>query len=129
MHPSLPTRRTISSRPENLRLSRPRPSPARLAPPVGRKRLCSVAREGKGNPGSPRTRTRFPTQKTTTRRGCVTSTGDPRNQARTVVAIDLYPSKEALGEAIATDSTGALPQRFEQLDEVLEGLVAEAGGT
>lgn len=36
-----------------------------------------------------------------------------------VVVHDLYPSKEALDEAIASDATGALPEQFEQLDEIL----------
>ena len=36
-----------------------------------------------------------------------------------LVVTDLYPSKEALDEAIATDSTGALPLQFEQLDAIL----------
>jgi uncharacterized protein YndB with AHSA1/START domain len=36
-----------------------------------------------------------------------------------VVVCDLYPSKEALDNAIATDSTGAFPEQFEQLDELL----------
>lgn len=44
-----------------------------------------------------------------------------------VVVTDLYPSKEALDEAIATDSTGALPLQFDQLDEILRELPAEAG--
>lgn len=37
-----------------------------------------------------------------------------------VVVTDLYPSKEALDEAIATESTGALSEQFDQLDEVLK---------
>jgi uncharacterized protein YndB with AHSA1/START domain len=40
-----------------------------------------------------------------------------------LVVTDLYPSKEALDEAIANDSTGALPQQFEQLDMILAELV------
>lgn len=40
-----------------------------------------------------------------------------------LVVTDLYPSKEVLDEAIANESTGALPQQFEQLDEILAGLV------
>lgn len=38
-----------------------------------------------------------------------------------VVVSDLYPSKEALDAAIASDSTGAFPEQFEQLDELLAG--------
>ncbi|HET7839674.1 MAG TPA: SRPBCC family protein [Rectinemataceae bacterium] len=44
-----------------------------------------------------------------------------------VVVRDLYPSKEALDEAIASEATGALPEQFEQLDELLVGLVADIG--
>src|SRR6187455_2540110 len=40
---------------------------------------------------------------------------------------DLYPSKEALDEAIASGATGALPEQFEQLDELLVSLGASAG--
>ena len=36
-----------------------------------------------------------------------------------VVVYDLYPSKEALDAAIASESTGGFPEQFEQLDEVL----------
>jgi uncharacterized protein YndB with AHSA1/START domain len=43
------------------------------------------------------------------------------------VVHDLYPSKEALDEAIASGSTGALPEQFEQLDEILVTLDASAG--
>ena len=42
-----------------------------------------------------------------------------------LVVNDLYPSKEALDEAIATEATGALPEQFEQLDEILAGMVAK----
>ena len=41
-----------------------------------------------------------------------------------VVVHDLYPSKDALDEALASGSTGAWPEQFEALD----GLLAEAGG-
>jgi len=40
---------------------------------------------------------------------------------------DLYPSKEALDAAIASDSTGALPEQFEQLDELLVTLGRSVG--
>jgi uncharacterized protein YndB with AHSA1/START domain len=42
-----------------------------------------------------------------------------------LVMTERYPSKEALDEAIATGSTGtgAAPEQFEQLDEVLAGVV------
>ena len=36
-----------------------------------------------------------------------------------VVVLDLYPSKEALDAAIASQSTGGFPEQFEQLDELL----------
>lgn len=41
-----------------------------------------------------------------------------------LVVHDLYPSKEALDEAIASGSTGALPEQFEALDELLVTLGA-----
>jgi len=43
-----------------------------------------------------------------------------------VVVQDLYPSKEALDAAIASGSTGALDEAFEQLDELLLTLSASA---
>lgn len=52
-----------------------------------------------------------------------TVTFEERDGKTLLVVTDLYPSKEALDEAIATDSTGALPQQFEQLDEILAGMV------
>ncbi|HEX7026466.1 MAG TPA: SRPBCC family protein [Gammaproteobacteria bacterium] len=36
-----------------------------------------------------------------------------------VTVHDLYPSKEALDDAIATESTGALPEQLEQLDQFI----------
>jgi len=39
-----------------------------------------------------------------------------------LIVHDLYPSKEALDEAIASGATGALPEQFEQLDELLLSL-------
>jgi hypothetical protein len=44
-----------------------------------------------------------------------------------LVVHDLYPSKEALDEAIASGSTGALPEQFEVLDTLLIGLQTELG--
>jgi uncharacterized protein YndB with AHSA1/START domain len=44
-----------------------------------------------------------------------------------VVVQDLYPSKEALDAAIASESTGGFPEQFEQLDELLVALGASAG--
>jgi uncharacterized protein YndB with AHSA1/START domain len=52
--------------------------------------------------------------------GQVTTVTFEEKDGRTrVVVTDLYPSKEALDEAIATESTGALSEQFDQLDEVL----------
>ncbi len=44
-----------------------------------------------------------------------------------LVVHDLYPSKAALDEAIASDATGALPEQFEALDGLLVTLEAKAG--
>lgn len=52
--------------------------------------------------------------------GQVTTVTFEERDGQTLVEVtDLYPSKEALDEAIATESTGALPLQFEQLDEIL----------
>lgn len=52
-----------------------------------------------------------------------TVTFEERDGRTLLVVVDEYPSKEALDEAIANESTGALPQQFDQLDEILAGLV------
>jgi len=52
-----------------------------------------------------------------------TVTFEEKDGKTILVVTDLYPSKEALDEAIATDSTGALPLQFEQLDVILAELV------
>jgi uncharacterized protein YndB with AHSA1/START domain len=44
-----------------------------------------------------------------------------------LVMHDLYPSKEALDDAIASGSTGGMGETFEQLDELLVALGATAG--
>jgi hypothetical protein len=44
-----------------------------------------------------------------------------------VVMRDLYPSKEALDGAIASGSTGAFSETFEQLDELLVTLSTSVG--
>lgn len=49
-----------------------------------------------------------------------TVTFEEKDGKTQVVVTDLYPSKEALDEAIATESTGALSEQFDQLDEVLK---------
>lgn len=52
--------------------------------------------------------------------GQVTTVTFQEKDGKTLVVVtDLYPSKEALDEAIATESTGALSEQFDQLDEVL----------
>lgn len=51
-----------------------------------------------------------------------TVTFEERGGQTLLMVHDLYPSKEALDEAISSDSTGAFPEQFDQLDEVL-GLV------
>ena len=43
-----------------------------------------------------------------------------------LVMHDLYPSKEALDGAIASESTGAWPEQFEALDDLLTTLGASA---
>ena len=57
--------------------------------------------------------------------GAVTTVTFEETDGKTrVVVHDLYPSKEALDEAIASGSTGAWPEQFEALDDVLAGLGA-----
>ena len=56
-----------------------------------------------------------------------TVTFEERGGQALLVMHDLYPSKEALDEAIASGATGALPEQFEQLDELLVTLDASAG--
>ena len=55
-----------------------------------------------------------------------TVTFEERGGQTLLVVHDLYPSKEALDEAIASGSTGALPEQFEALDELLVTLDASA---
>lgn len=60
--------------------------------------------------------------------GSVTTvTLEERGGETLVVVRDLYPSKEALDEAIASESTGAFSEQFEELDVVLGTL--GAGGS
>jgi uncharacterized protein YndB with AHSA1/START domain len=60
--------------------------------------------------------------------GAVTTvTFEERGGETVVVLRDLYPSKEALDEAIASESTGGWPEQFEQLDELLTTLGAGVG--
>ncbi len=48
-----------------------------------------------------------------------TVTFEETDGATLVTVHDLYPSKEALDEAIASESTGALPEQLEQLEGVI----------
>lgn len=56
-----------------------------------------------------------------------TVTFEERDGKTRVVVVDLYPSKEALDAAIASESTGGFTEQFEQLDELLVTLGASAG--
>jgi uncharacterized protein YndB with AHSA1/START domain len=57
--------------------------------------------------------------------GQVTTVTFEESGGQTLLVLhDLYPSKEALDAAIASGSTGGLPEQFEQLDEVLVTLGA-----
>lgn len=61
--------------------------------------------------------------------GAVTTvTFEERGGETRVVVHDLYPSKEALDAAIASGSTQGFTEQFEQLDELLVTLGANAGG-
>jgi uncharacterized protein YndB with AHSA1/START domain len=52
--------------------------------------------------------------------GAVTTvTFEERGGKTLIVMHDLYPSKEALDNAIASGSTGGTCEQFEQLDELL----------
>ena len=52
--------------------------------------------------------------------GAVTTVTFEEQDGKTLVLVhDLYPSKEALDDAIASESTGAWPEQFEALDAVL----------
>jgi uncharacterized protein YndB with AHSA1/START domain len=58
--------------------------------------------------------------------GAVTTvTFEERGADTLVVVHDLYPSKQALDDAIASGSTGGFGETFEQLDELL--LIEGAG--
>lgn len=55
--------------------------------------------------------------------GSVTTVTLTEHDGKThLVLSDLYPSKEALDEAVASGSTGAYPEQFAELDGVLEEL-------
>src|SRR3954451_24465453 len=60
--------------------------------------------------------------------GAVTTvTFQEKGTATLVVVHDLYPSKEALDEAIASGSTTGWSEQFEQLDELLVALGGSVG--
>ena len=60
--------------------------------------------------------------------GAVTTvTFEERGGETLVVMRDLYPSKEALDDAIASGSTSGSGEQFEQLDQVLVELEASVG--
>jgi uncharacterized protein YndB with AHSA1/START domain len=55
--------------------------------------------------------------------GPVTTVSFEEKDGETLVVLrDLYPSKEALDEAIASGSTSGFPEQFEQLDALLAAL-------
>lgn len=57
--------------------------------------------------------------------GAVTTATFEEKDGRTLVVVhDLYPSKEALDGALASGSTGAWPEQFEALDDLLTTLGA-----
>jgi uncharacterized protein YndB with AHSA1/START domain len=56
-----------------------------------------------------------------------TVTFEERGAQTLIVVHDLYPSKEALDAAIASESTGGFSEQFEQLDDLLVTLDASVG--
>ncbi len=56
-----------------------------------------------------------------------TVTFEERAGQTLLVMHDLYPSKQALDEAIASGSTGGMDETFSQLDELLTGFGASGG--
>ncbi len=55
--------------------------------------------------------------------GAVTTVTFEEKDGKTLVVVhDLYPSKAALDDAIASESTGAWPEQFEALDDLLTTL-------
>ena len=62
-------------------------------------------------------------------RSVTTVTLEEKNGKTLLVLHDLYPSKEALDEAVATGSTGAYPEQFEELDRLLAAVAAESHAT
>ncbi len=61
--------------------------------------------------------------------GAVTTVTFEEKAGETLVVLsDLYPSKQALDDAIASGSTGGWPEQFEELDQLLVGLQASVRG-
>ena len=62
--------------------------------------------------------------------GQVTTVTFKEIDSKTLLVVhDLYPSKEALDEAIASGSTGGMAETFAQLDELLVRLGGSAAGS
>ena len=60
--------------------------------------------------------------------GSVSTVTFEEKDGRTLLVLhDLYPSKEALDEAIASGSNGAWPEQFDALDELIADVGASAG--
>ena len=55
-----------------------------------------------------------------------TVTLEEKNGKTLLVLHDLYPSKDVLDAAIASGSTGAYPEQFEELDRLLAALAKDA---
>ena len=56
--------------------------------------------------------------------GAVTTVTFEEKGGRTLLVLhELYPSKQALDESIASGASGAAPEQFQQLDEILGTLV------
>jgi uncharacterized protein YndB with AHSA1/START domain len=53
-----------------------------------------------------------------------TVTFDEKGGKTSLVVHDLYPSKDALDAAIASGSTGGMPDQLDQLEELLAGMAA-----
>jgi uncharacterized protein YndB with AHSA1/START domain len=57
--------------------------------------------------------------------GAITTVTFQETAGRTLVVVhDLYPSKEALDQAIASGSTGGMPEQLDELDAVIVALGA-----
>jgi uncharacterized protein YndB with AHSA1/START domain len=57
--------------------------------------------------------------------GALTTVTFEENGGKTLLVLhELYPSKQALDDAIASGSSSAAPEQFELLDEILATLVS-----